>query len=55
MKKHFSIKEAAAQCGVCTKTLQKWERKGKLKPMRTPGKHRRYTQEMIDALLRSPG
>ena len=52
MKTYFSIKEAAARCGVCAKTLKNWERNGKIKPVITPGKHRRYTEEMLKDVMK---
>src|SRR3989344_2665745 len=46
--KIFSIQEVANILGVSAKTLRRWEEKGILKPHRTPGNQRRYTQEQID-------
>ena len=41
------ISLAARICGVCSKTLRRWEIRGLLKPARTPGGHRRYSQEAL--------
>ena len=48
MNRLFSIQEVANILGVSAKTLRRWEEKGILKPHRTPGNQRRYTQEQID-------
>jgi len=45
------ISEAAKILGVTTKTLRNWEKEGKLKPVRTLGKHRRYNLNEIKALF----
>lgn len=37
-----TIKEAAEILGVHPQTLRRWEREGKIKPVRTAGGHRRY-------------
>ncbi|MBD3350318.1 MAG: IS607 family transposase, partial [Candidatus Lokiarchaeota archaeon] len=48
----FPIRVAASLCGVCTKTLRRWEKKGRIKPKRTSGGHRRYTlSDLINAEL----
>ena len=44
-------KEAAAYLGISLYTLKKIEYAGYLKPYRTPGGHRRYSQEMLDDYL----
>jgi putative resolvase len=46
-----NISKAAKILGVTTKTLRNWEDQGKLKPVRTLGKHRRYNLEEIKALF----
>jgi len=46
----MSIKEYANIFGVTTDTVRKWESKGKIKPRRTHGGHRRYTEEDIRAI-----
>lgn len=42
MEKPVSIQEAAELVGVFQNTLRKWERRGLIKALRTPGGHRRY-------------
>ena len=41
----FSIGMAAMIIGVYRKTLRRWEKKGLIIPMRTPGGHRRYSMD----------
>lgn len=52
MENHFNITEAAARCGVRIETLRNWEKAGKLNPVRTPGGHRRYTEEMLKEAMK---
>lgn len=53
MKTLLNIREAAERCRVRIETLRNWEAKGKIIPLRTPGKHRRYTEEMLEKVLNS--
>ncbi len=46
----FSIQEAANILGVSTKTLRRWDQRGRFVPTRTAGNQRRYTQEQISKL-----
>jgi len=46
----MTIKEYASIFGVTTDTVRKWERKGKIKPRRTHGGHRRYTEDDVKAI-----
>jgi excisionase family DNA binding protein len=48
---HLTTQQAAKYLGVSIRTLYRWEDSGLLKPRRTPGGHRRYSREDIDALL----
>jgi len=50
MDKLVNISEAADRLGVSTKTLRMWDKDGKLKPVRTSGKHRRYLLSDIEKL-----
>lgn len=43
--------EAAHYLGVSEWTLSKMERDGLIIPYRTPGGHRRYSEEMLDEYL----
>jgi len=43
--------EVQALFRVHAATLWKWERDGKLSPIRTPGGHRRYRETEVRALL----
>jgi putative resolvase len=49
----LTINQAATSLGVCNKTLRRWEEKGKIKPFRTIGNHRRYTIKMINILYQN--
>lgn len=44
-------REAARYLGISLSTLYRMERMGCLQPYRTPGGHRRYRVEMLDAYL----
>lgn len=46
-------REAAAVFRVDTRTLARWEARGRLVAIRTPGGHRRYPREAIEAILRA--
>lgn len=43
----FNIKEASEYLGVNPETLRRWEREGKINPIRTEGGHRRYSEEIL--------
>ena len=48
----YNIAEFAHLAGVSVKTLQRWDREGKRKPVaRTPGNRRLYTREQLNRLL----
>lgn len=47
----ISIGKLSKQIGVSTITLRQWQREGKITPVITPGKHRRYSAEMVAKLL----
>ena len=48
----YKASEFAKLAGVSVKTLQRWDREGKLKPAaRTPGNRRLYTPEPLNQLL----
>ena len=47
----IKISDAAKMLGVTKLTLQRWDKKGKLKPVRTAGMHRRYRITDIEAFL----
>lgn len=46
-------KEAAEYLGVSLVTLRRMEKQGALSPYRTPGRHRRYSIEMLEEYLES--
>jgi len=50
----MSIKEYACIFGVTTDTVRKWEQNGKIKPGRTGGGHRRYTETEVKAMGANP-
>src|SRR3990167_9553458 len=45
--KLLTIQQVANLLGVSTKTLRRWDQRGRLVPTRTAGNQRRYTQEQI--------
>jgi putative resolvase len=47
----YNIRQCAERVGVSVKTLQRWDREGKLKPHRTPSNRRQYTEEHIRQAL----
>ncbi len=53
MMNTYGISEFARMTGVSVKTLQRWDRQGKLKPaLRSPGNRRLYTEEQVFAAAR---
>ena len=48
---HMTPQQAADYLGVSIRTLYRWEDDGLVSPRRTPGGHRRYSRDDIDALL----
>ena len=42
METLLSLKDAMSYLHVCKSTLHRWDREGKLVPLKTPGGHRRY-------------
>lgn len=47
----LNIKEAAAFLNVHPDTLRRWDKEGKLVPVKTDGGHRRYQQEVLDEFI----
>ena len=47
----LSISEASDKLGITIGTLREWEREGLITPVRTPGKHRRYSEESLCKLI----
>lgn len=47
MEKTYNVSEAASVIGVSVKTLQRWDREGKLVANRTPSNRRFYTEKQI--------
>lgn len=43
----LTVSQTAHLIGVCTKTLYRWEKQGRIIPFRTLGGHRRYTLELL--------
>jgi putative resolvase len=54
MSAMYATGKAAAYLGVAVKTLQKWDRQGRLKPERTDSGRRLYSQAVLDAFLKRP-
>jgi excisionase family DNA binding protein len=49
--KHVSISQASRILGCHPETLRRWERAGKIRAGRTPGRQRRYNVADLRALL----
>jgi len=47
----IKISEVAKLFGVTTRTVRRWEKSGKIKPILTLGKHRRYKLSEIKSLI----
>jgi putative resolvase len=52
MSTMFSTGKAAAYLGIGVKTLQRWDREGRLKPERTDTGRRMYSKAALDAFMR---
>lgn len=50
-KRMVSIGEASEYLGVSIDTLRRWEKKGRINPLRSPGGHRYYLKDDLDALF----
>ena len=53
MDKLLSLKETEKLLNVSKSTLQRWDKNGKLKAIRTEGGHRRYRQSDVDKILKN--
>lgn len=51
MVKLLTLKEAKELLGVCTKTIQRWDKEGKIRCVRTPGNRRRVPESEILRIL----
>lgn len=51
MSNLLNIKEASKYLNVHPDTLRRWDREGKLVPVKTDGGHRRYQQETLDEFI----
>lgn len=49
--KLLTLKEVKELLGVCTKTIQRWDKEGKIKCVRTPGGRRRVPESEILRIL----
>lgn len=47
----ISIGEAAKYLGISRDTLRRWEKKGMIKPNRSPTNRRYYTQSLLDEAM----
>lgn len=47
----ISIGEAAKYLGISRDTLRRWEKKGKIKPIRSPTNRRYYTKSQLENLM----
>jgi DNA-binding transcriptional MerR regulator len=52
-QQYLTIQEFAQAIGVCTQTVRRWDKQGKLSPHhKTPNGYRMYTQEQIENYLK---
>ena len=51
MEKHYTMKEASKILGVTVKTLQRWDKEGKIRCIRTVGGRRRIPESEIKRIL----
>ncbi len=52
LEDHLQIADAAKYVGVCSETLRRWDRAGKLKSCRNPmNGYRLYSKQQLDRLL----
>ncbi|USG99703.1 IS607 family transposase [Thermococcus argininiproducens] len=51
MERHYTLKEASKILGVTVKTLQNWDKQGKIKVVRTVGGRRRIPESEIKRIL----
>ena len=51
MAELLNIAQAAKYLNVSIDTLRLWDKNGKLKPLKTPGGHRRYDTDSLDEFL----
>ena len=51
MEKTYNVSEAAEKIGVSVKTLQRWDRDGKLVANRTPSNRRYYTEIQLNEIF----
>ncbi len=51
----LTLGEAARYLGVAQSTIRKWSDNGRVRAFYTPGRHRRYRREDLDAFLESSG
>ncbi len=49
-QRYYTIKSAAALCGMHEQSLRLYERRGLIRPQRTPGNIRRYTESDIERI-----
>ena len=51
MERTYNVSEAAEKIGVSVKTLQRWDRDGKLVSKRTPSNRRYYTESQLAEIM----
>jgi excisionase family DNA binding protein len=51
----LTLGEAARYLGVAQSTIRKWSDRGRVRAFYTPGRHRRYRRDDLDAFLESSG
>ncbi|MCD6254777.1 MAG: IS607 family transposase, partial [Deltaproteobacteria bacterium] len=51
MERHYTMREAAKILGVSVRTIQRWDKAGKIRCIRTPGGRRRVPESEIRRIL----
>lgn len=51
MENLINMEEASRYLNVSKETLRRWDREGKLKPLKTPGGHRRYKLSDLEQMM----
>lgn len=47
----LTVEDAAERLGVSKASIRRWAKEGKIASVQTPGGHRRFTVEAVDAAL----
>ena len=55
MGRLYTIGQVAEELGVAVQTIRDWEARGRIKAVRLPGTHRRFTEEELTRVKREMG